>query len=174
MKHYSPTGRRNRGRPLKGLLDTWDRNGSTSGLTPWQTCEDDDDDDLPLFSVSISSLQLFMVLLRSYWNLVMIFSFISCAPLFEIKCENFCSYSFWYIITIELPLSAFVTRALFLSTLSLIKFKTFSSSECVLKLYLLCEICWVWNFSIVLPLGPLGTLFSLALVGVGGWQCHEK
>jgi hypothetical protein len=22
MKHYSPTGRRNRGRPLKGLLDT--------------------------------------------------------------------------------------------------------------------------------------------------------
>ena len=37
MKHYSPTGRRNRGRPLKRLQDTWDRNGSTSGLTPWQT-----------------------------------------------------------------------------------------------------------------------------------------
>ena len=37
MKHYSPTGRRNRGRPLKRLLDTWDRNVSTSGLTPWQT-----------------------------------------------------------------------------------------------------------------------------------------
>ena len=36
MKHYSPNGRRNRGRPLKILLDTWDRNGSTSGLTPWQ------------------------------------------------------------------------------------------------------------------------------------------
>jgi hypothetical protein len=33
MKHYSPTGRRNRGRTLKRLLDTWDRNGSTSGLT---------------------------------------------------------------------------------------------------------------------------------------------
>jgi len=42
MKHYSPTGRRNRGRPLKRLLDTWDRNGSTSGLTPWQTYDDDD------------------------------------------------------------------------------------------------------------------------------------
>jgi len=41
MKHYSPTGRRNRGRPLKRLLDTWDRNGSTSGLTPWQTYHDD-------------------------------------------------------------------------------------------------------------------------------------
>jgi hypothetical protein len=42
MKHYSPTGRRNRGRPLKRLLDTWGRNGSTSGLTPWQTYDDDD------------------------------------------------------------------------------------------------------------------------------------
>jgi len=35
MKHYSPTGRRNHGRPLKRLLGTWDRNGSTSGPTPW-------------------------------------------------------------------------------------------------------------------------------------------
>jgi len=26
---------RNHGRPLKRLLDTWDRNGSTSGPTPW-------------------------------------------------------------------------------------------------------------------------------------------
>jgi len=34
MKHYSPTGRRNHGRPLKRLLDTSDRNGSTSGPTP--------------------------------------------------------------------------------------------------------------------------------------------
>jgi hypothetical protein len=42
MKHYSPTGRRNRGRPLKRLLDTWDRHGSTSRLTPWQTYDDDD------------------------------------------------------------------------------------------------------------------------------------
>ena len=44
MKHYSPTGRRNNARPLKRLLDTWDRNGSTSGQTPWQIYDDDDDD----------------------------------------------------------------------------------------------------------------------------------
>ena len=42
MKHYSPTGRRNRGRPLKRLLNTCDRNGATSGLTPWQIYDDDD------------------------------------------------------------------------------------------------------------------------------------
>jgi len=39
--HYFPTGRRNLGRPLKRLLDTWDRNGSTSGPTPWKICDDD-------------------------------------------------------------------------------------------------------------------------------------
>jgi hypothetical protein len=33
--HYSPTGRRNHGKPLKRLLDTWDRKGWTSGPTPW-------------------------------------------------------------------------------------------------------------------------------------------
>jgi hypothetical protein len=44
MKHYSPTGRRNHGRPLKKLLDTWDRNWSTSDPTPWQIYDDDDDD----------------------------------------------------------------------------------------------------------------------------------
>ena len=43
MKRYSPTGRRIHGRPLKRLLDTWDRNGSTSGPTPWQIYDDDDD-----------------------------------------------------------------------------------------------------------------------------------
>ena len=42
MKRYSPTGRRNHGRPLKRLLDTWDRNGSTSGPTPWQIYDDDE------------------------------------------------------------------------------------------------------------------------------------
>jgi hypothetical protein len=45
MKCYSPTGRRNHGRPLKRLLDTWDRNRSTSDPTPWQIYDDDDDDD---------------------------------------------------------------------------------------------------------------------------------
>jgi len=54
MKHYFPSGRRNYGRHLKALLDTWDLYGSTSGPTPWQIYEDedyyyyydDDDDDL--------------------------------------------------------------------------------------------------------------------------------
>ena len=45
MKHYSPTGRRNYGRPLKRLLDTRDWNGSTSGPTPWQIYDDDEEDD---------------------------------------------------------------------------------------------------------------------------------
>ena len=45
MKHYSPTGRRNHGRSLKRLLVTWDRNGPTSGPTPWQIDDDDSDDD---------------------------------------------------------------------------------------------------------------------------------
>ena len=45
LKHYSPTGRRNPGRPLKRLLDMWDRNGSTSGPTPWEVYDDNDDDD---------------------------------------------------------------------------------------------------------------------------------
>jgi hypothetical protein len=34
MKNYSPTGRRNCGKTLRRLLDTRDRNGSTSGPTP--------------------------------------------------------------------------------------------------------------------------------------------
>jgi hypothetical protein len=54
MKRYSPTGRRNHGRPLKGLLDTWDRNGSTSGPTPWQI--DDDDDNICLLSLSLTKI----------------------------------------------------------------------------------------------------------------------
>jgi len=45
MKHYFPTGSRNNGRPLKKLLDTWDRNGSTSGPTPWQVYDDDDEEE---------------------------------------------------------------------------------------------------------------------------------
>ena len=45
MKHYSPTGRSYHGRNLKRLRDTWDRNGSTSGPTPWKIYDDDDDDD---------------------------------------------------------------------------------------------------------------------------------
>jgi hypothetical protein len=45
MKQYYGTGRRNYGRRLKRLLDTWERNGSTSGPTAWQIYGDGDDDD---------------------------------------------------------------------------------------------------------------------------------
>jgi hypothetical protein len=45
MKYYFPAGRRNHGRPLKRLLDKWDRNGSTSDPTPWRIYDDNDDDD---------------------------------------------------------------------------------------------------------------------------------
>ena len=58
MKHYSPTGRRKRGRLLKRLLDTWDRNGSTSGLTPWQTYDDDDDNKNKGANNSIQSINI--------------------------------------------------------------------------------------------------------------------
>jgi hypothetical protein len=44
MKQYLVTGRRNRGRALKRLLDTWDRNGSTGVSIAWKI----DDDDLCL------------------------------------------------------------------------------------------------------------------------------
>ena len=44
MKYFSPAGTMNHGRPLKRLLDTWDRNGSTSCPTPWKIYNDDDDD----------------------------------------------------------------------------------------------------------------------------------
>ena len=45
MKHYCPTDRRNHGRLLNRLLDTWEWNGLTSGPTPWKIFDDDDDDD---------------------------------------------------------------------------------------------------------------------------------
>jgi len=59
MKRYSPTGRRNHGSPLKRLLDTWDRNGSTSGPTPWQIYDDDDDDDVTISISENKSMFLF-------------------------------------------------------------------------------------------------------------------
>jgi hypothetical protein len=56
MKCYSPAGRRNHVRPLKRLLDTWDRNGSTSGPTPWQIYDDDDDYNLATILTELSRL----------------------------------------------------------------------------------------------------------------------
>ena len=75
MKHYFPTGRRNHGRPLKRLLDTWDRNGSTSGPTAWKIYHDDVDDDrwryhpkhVEQFTDKINCVQLHLVgLLLTY------------------------------------------------------------------------------------------------------------
>ena len=59
MKQYSPAGGRNHGRPLKRLLDTWDRNGLTSGPTPWQIC---DDNELQAGILSSNHLYLYWVL----------------------------------------------------------------------------------------------------------------
>ena len=61
MKHYSPTGRRNHGRPLKRFLDTWDRNGSTSGPTPWQIHDDDDHHHHILLWEETKALEFFIV-----------------------------------------------------------------------------------------------------------------
>ena len=58
MKHYSPAGRRNHGRPLKRLLDTWDWNGLTSGPTPWQIYDDDVFALLMVFTDYIIKLQM--------------------------------------------------------------------------------------------------------------------
>jgi hypothetical protein len=78
MKHYSPTGRRNHGRPLKRLLDGWDRNGSTSGPTPWQIYDDDDktnklaDVKTVIFTHNLSELQIFrsiLIILRELLNI---------------------------------------------------------------------------------------------------------
>ena len=69
MKHYSPTGRRNHGRPLKRLLDTWDRNGSTSGPTPWQIHDDDDDNITVAFGgVVISGSLSIITAMTSKWR----------------------------------------------------------------------------------------------------------
>jgi hypothetical protein len=56
MKYYSSTGRRSHGR----LLDTWDRNGSTCGPTPWKIDDDDDDD---LESIAPLSYELMPILM---------------------------------------------------------------------------------------------------------------
>jgi len=72
MKHYSPTGRRNHGKHLKRLLDTWDRNGSRSGPTPWQIYDDDDDGSLNeklamVFSLVLSYLLYLLIYLLTYF-----------------------------------------------------------------------------------------------------------
>jgi hypothetical protein len=70
MKRYSPTGRRNHGRPVKRLLDTWDRNGPTSGPTPWQKYDDDDELD---YDVAVHKQQARFISSRSPCHLGVLF-----------------------------------------------------------------------------------------------------
>ena len=80
MKHYSSTGRRNRGRPLKRLLDTWDRNGSTSGLTPWQTYDDD------LNYIQVNSFLRLSALYSAFLSLIL--TVLSCWCYFPVSFVN--------------------------------------------------------------------------------------
>jgi hypothetical protein len=64
---------------LKRLLDSWNRNGSTSGPTPWQI-DDDDDDDEEMFTVTTGSL-----ITTLFWVIVSVTYNVSC--LYEVK-EN--------------------------------------------------------------------------------------
>jgi hypothetical protein len=75
MKYYSPTGRRNHGRNLKRLLDTWERKGPTSGPTPWKI-SDDDDKRCPIFSTLFPGCLWVVVkeLSRIPWRFVMAFA----------------------------------------------------------------------------------------------------
>jgi hypothetical protein len=61
MKHYSLTAKRNQGRPLKRLLDTWDRNGPTSGPTPWWIYDDN------MYSSNNITLKLAGILGKICW-----------------------------------------------------------------------------------------------------------
>ena len=84
-KYYFRTGRRNHGRPLKKLLGAWDRNGSTSGPTPWQIYDDDDDGSLYnkyKQTVQLVGSEIICVLIRTLHgryttpNIVPVFRFI--------------------------------------------------------------------------------------------------
>jgi len=70
MKQYSPTGRRNHGRPLKRLLDAWDWNGSTSGPTAWQI----DDDDEAIYAMQLSNKIQRVTELKAegFWNFIFV------------------------------------------------------------------------------------------------------
>ena len=60
MKYYSPTGRRNHGRPLKRLLDTWDQKRS-SGPTPRKIYYDDEETHSPKQSKHNPDLLIFYI-----------------------------------------------------------------------------------------------------------------
>jgi hypothetical protein len=66
MKPYSPTVRRKHGRSLKRLLDTWERNGSTSGPTLWQIYDDDKNYLIVIFLYIMYIIYIFPVVLGPY------------------------------------------------------------------------------------------------------------
>jgi hypothetical protein len=71
FRSVSPTGRRIYGRPSKRLLDTWDRNGSTSGPTPWKI-DDDDDNNNNMLEIGVGrvflQMQWFLSLSKMLWS----------------------------------------------------------------------------------------------------------
>ena len=75
MKYYSPPGRRNRGRPLKRLRDTWDWNGSKSGPTAWKIC----DDDFRSSFLSDNSKQFALVVIRDASTTLPISGWMNCS-----------------------------------------------------------------------------------------------
>jgi hypothetical protein len=104
--HYSPTGRRNHGRPLKRLLDTWDRNGSTSGPTPWKIDEDDE----KLWSVSKSYSR---IRLEGVWDVIEVLSgvirYISVIRIGTPQCKSQKRYS-WRKLSVPVDLDRIDTR----------------------------------------------------------------
>ena len=80
MKHYSPSGRRNHGRPLKRLLDTWDRNRSTSDPTPWQIY-DEDHQSLIAYNINLQGLQI-MYMVHITFSLLKLNNVRKCSILF--------------------------------------------------------------------------------------------
>ena len=75
MKHYSPVGRRNYSRPLKRLLGTWDQNGSTSGPTPWQIDDDDEQIVIACFWLYSSCKHLLCPILSLSCTVLVVFTF---------------------------------------------------------------------------------------------------
>jgi len=98
IKHYSPSGRRNHEIPLKRLLDTWDRNGSTSGPTPWKIYDD--------INLVINKLNAQILVLNKFIIFLYMFRGL-CAHYREVKIVL---YSIWYHHTCRWPSGAQVVQ----------------------------------------------------------------
>ena len=102
---YSPTGRRNHGKPLKRLLDTWDRNGSTSGPTPWQIYDDDNAHSNPLGKVT----DRFWPIVACARNVVGFYTSLYLTSFRDLRCDiplsesrvQLCSNVYVYIVVIQ-------------------------------------------------------------------------